>query len=302
VGNTTARSAATLDLDLDDDGIANNVDGNSTVTPAQSNALTPSARFSDKVFAGGKTSGVVESPFGSPPVVITDNTAAGKGLDAVAGGTSGIARLSVDGKTGTIKIPAGGRDIATDPPATITLEAIEMPGEIEYVIGGVPVVVVVGEGGIVSATETITKGALTGLTIVEPPESDGSVTVNGTPVGGATLTAKLDLSATRLALNSTLTVADAGAISLPEALTVQVGSYTAVIDGTLFARNKQQYTFAGIRNGVALKVAVSRSSLTQYAVKVEGTGANLAATSNPVTVGVTIGDDSAVGLVKAALN
>jgi hypothetical protein len=52
-------------------------------------------------------------------------------------------------------------------------------------------------------------------------------------------------------------------------------------------------------NGASLDVVVTRLSASQCRVPVTGRGAHAVAFVNPVTVQVTIGDDTGVALVQA---
>jgi Tol biopolymer transport system component len=297
-GNTTSLVAATLQLDLDADGIANNVDGNSTVTPAVSQATTPSARFSDKA-RGGATSGLIKSTSGGATVTVAD--ASPGGLSVVVGG-SGQAKFTIDGKAGTINVNAPGTAILTDPPFTTELTMLVGEGTIEYLVNGELVVVGVAEGATAVIVESYTSGTLSALNVTQPSGDPGEVTVNGTPVGLATMTAKLSLSANKFDLTSTLTLGSGGVVTLPEDVVFRIGSYTATIPASALKKNKQGYAFTRTVNGVALSGLVTKVSATQYTVKVTGTGTNNIVRVNPIAVSVAIGNDSATTSVKAKLS
>jgi hypothetical protein len=76
---------------------------------------------------------------------------------------------------------------------------------------------------------------------------------------------------------------------------------TTISGGSFHAGPKGQFTFEGTMNGVALEVRIAPVSSTQFTFQVEGTGANLAGIANPVTVALTIGDDSGSTTVTAEL-
>ena len=220
-GNTTSTVAATLNPDLDGDGIANNIDGDSTGGGAVGQARTVSLRFSDKAL-GGATSGRVQSLAAGATVLITE-VANPKGVRVAVSG-SGNGRFSLDGKAGTTTISAGGSGVLTDPPATTQLEMELGEGTIEFVIDGAPVVVTVAPGATATVTETYTDGQLTSLEVAASPESPpGSVTVNGEPVGTSSLTATLTLKARRFELVSTLNLPTSAVIKLPRARRAQCG-------------------------------------------------------------------------------
>ncbi|HSL02834.1 MAG TPA: SBBP repeat-containing protein, partial [Nitrospiraceae bacterium] len=93
-----------------------------------------------------------------------------------------------------------------------------------------------------------------------------------------------------------------GIAPLTEAVTVQVGAFSTTIPAGSFKQKKGRFTFEGVIHGVKLE-AVLRSLMlgNDYEFKVEGKGANLTVTSNPVTVGLTIGDDSGSKTIRAKL-
>ena len=91
-----------------------------------------------------------------------------------------------------------------------------------------------------------------------------------------------------------------GIAPLTEAVTVQVGTFSTTIPAGSFTLKKGRFTFEGVINGVRLE-AVLRSLVlgNDYEFKVEGKGADLTGTVNPVTVGLTIGDDSGSTAIRA---
>ena len=67
-----------------------------------------------------------------------------------------------------------------------------------------------------------------------------------------------------------------------------------------FTLRKGKFTFEGVINGVTLEAVIRPLILgNDHEFKVEGQGANLTGTVNPVMVGLTIGDDSGSTTVKA---
>ena len=292
-GNTASASAATVHLDLDGDGIANNIDGNSTVSPAVSNFNTPSTRFSDKL-RGGSTSGQIKSLLAGAVATIADVSPGGVFV-AVTG--SGQGKFTLDGKAGTTTIPAGGTGTLTDPPGTTELSMIVGTGQIEYVINGQTEVVDVFEGSTADVTEVYTNGVLTGLNVTEPAGDPGGVTVNGTAAGDASFSGKLTLSASSLDLSGTLTLLS-GSPSMPQALQLKVGSFAATVPSTAFKKNKQGWAFTQPVGPVTLTGLITTSSKS-YTVKVSGTGANGVTRANPVTVTVKIGPDAGTTTLTA---
>lgn len=115
----------------------------------------------------------------------------------------------------------------------------------------------------------------------------------------------------------TLGASSNGIAPLTEAVTIQVGSFSATIPAGSFKlepakpatpRNlakPEQLTFEGVINGVALEAKITpRDALTiagakTFEFKAEGQGLNLIGTVNPVTVGLTIGNDEGSAAVTA---
>ena len=93
-----------------------------------------------------------------------------------------------------------------------------------------------------------------------------------------------------------------GIAPLTEAVTVQVGAFATTIPAGSFKQKKGRFMFEGVIDGVRLE-AVLRSLIlgNDYEFTVEGKGADLTGTENPVTVGLTIGDDSGSKTIKAKI-
>lgn len=168
----------TLNLDLDGDGIANNVDGNSTVSPTISQALTPSSRFSDQLL-GGTTSGTVVSK-GTGTVTISNATPkpANGVTVVVTGPPSDRARIKLDGKGGSFRLPPG-TYILTDPDKSSTVE-VDAGGPAEYdlpVLGANTVIVVNGKTTIKETTDASGAVVSTNVTPIS-----GTTTLNGSPL------------------------------------------------------------------------------------------------------------------------
>ena len=87
-----------------------------------------------------------------------------------------------------------------------------------------------------------------------------------------------------------------------EPMIVQVGTFSATIPAGSFKHYNGRFVFEGAINGVHLE-AVLRSLIfgNDYELKVEGHGADLAGTANPVTVSLTIGDDSGSKAITAKI-
>jgi CSLREA domain-containing protein len=296
-GNSSSVLAATLNLDLDGDGIANSIDGNSTVGTGVAEYATASARFSDKK-SGGSTSGRLSKPFPGTITGVQVRDLTTGGVSVVVAGSGGKASLTLDGKAGTIKLSPG-QYVITDPPTITVGVTAGGSAEIDYVVNGETVTVVVPDGSTADITETLANGALVGLTVLQ---TGGTVpvTLDGTPVGSASLAAKLGVSSTRFTLNATLTLSGSALITLPERVDLAIGGYSATIPASsLRLLKKGQYAYGGTVHGVSLNLLLTRLSATKYQVQLTGSGPN-GVGPNPVTVGVTIGNDSGVQVVKAS--
>jgi hypothetical protein len=78
-----------------------------------------------------------------------------------------------------------------------------------------------------------------------------------------------------------------------EAVTLQLGTFSASLPAGSFKQiYPGQYAFQGISNGVAMQFRIAALSATRYAFGVDAKGSNLAGQSTPLSVTLTIGDDS----------
>lgn len=94
--------------------------------------------------------------------------------------------------------------------------------------------------------------------------------------------------------------AGASAINpVTQGMMLTVGSYNVVIPAGSFKAGKGgAYSYQGTLNGVALKVTISPSGAGSYVVQATGSGVSPAA-SNPVTVTLTLGQNSGTANVNA---
>ena len=80
---------------------------------------------------------------------------------------------------------------------------------------------------------------------------------------------------------------------LAEAVTLQIGTFSASLPAGSFRQiYPGQYVFQGISNGVAMQLRIGALSATRYTFALNAKGANLAGQSTPLSVTLTIGDDS----------
>jgi hypothetical protein len=301
--DATGVATITLDLDLDDDGIANNIDGNSTVSPAVSAAREPSARFSDKAL-GGATSGEIVSLGTGIGVTVKDLPSPAGVRVTVTGPTAQRATFRLDTKAPTFKLPPGTYTL-TDPEAESSVETTTGgPAEIELIVGGAPLVIVVEAGEQATITERDNDGNGTVDEAEVTPAPGDVVTVNGVPVddSGQNVSAlrqtSLDIVSLREIKLATVVVPVESIDPRNEATTIKVGTYTASIPAGSFTHNAGRYLFSGKLGGADVVVAVGpvRGGM---GVTVNVKNANLAGTTNPVTVAVTFGDEIFTGIVTA---
>jgi len=134
------------------------------------------------------------------------------------------------------------------------------------------------------------------------------------PVTFASLNAKLAIFAGpppsfNLSTSLTLGANSNGISPLTEAVTLQVGPYQVTIPPGSFqliknGSKKGSYSFSGIIGGVTLSVQIAPPAVTGdgWSLKASGTPVNLTAVSNPVTVTITIGDDTGTTSVTASFH
>jgi hypothetical protein len=91
-------------------------------------------------------------------------------------------------------------------------------------------------------------------------------------------------------------------------VTLQIGALSITIPPGSFKKHEGEnedehedgfFTFHGVINGVRLEALIKRTGTLRYAFEAEARHANLAGTTNPVPVTLTIGDDSGTTTVKA---
>jgi YVTN family beta-propeller protein len=113
--------------------------------------------------------------------------------------------------------------------------------------------------------------------------------------------AKLDISSTGFDLKGTFTLGAGGTINPPtRPLTPRVGTYTVTVPaGSFEAGPKATFTFEGTINGVALQIRIAPLGGNSYSIQVDASGVDLTALTNPVTVTLTIGNNTGMTSVTA---
>ncbi len=123
-----------------------------------------------------------------------------------------------------------------------------------------------------------------------------AATAFGTPF--APFTAELEVQPTLGAFELgpktifTLGIGSNGINPLTEVVSLQVGSLSIIIPPGSFRRNKEGvFVYQGAINGVSTELRITSLKAGTYELQAEGSGGNLNATMNPVSVVFTIGDD-----------
>jgi uncharacterized delta-60 repeat protein len=124
------------------------------------------------------------------------------------------------------------------------------------------------------------------------------------PFTAFSVTAEINVGSRAFEMTATFTL-DAGSdgiAPLIEDVSFQLGTFSTTIPTGLFREDqKGRFKFEGIGNGVALEVAIVQLGDSTFKFKVEGNGADLAGTANPVPVALTIGDDTGSAMIRAEL-
>ncbi|MGB6177615.1 MAG: hypothetical protein WBF43_15075 [Methylocella sp.] len=88
-----------------------------------------------------------------------------------------------------------------------------------------------------------------------------------------------------------------------EPVTLQIGTFSITIPPGSFKKHEGGFfTFHGVIGGVRLEAQIKRTGTLRYALDAEAKGANLAGTTNPVQVSLTIGGGSGTTSVTADIN
>jgi hypothetical protein len=123
----------------------------------------------------------------------------------------------------------------------------------------------------------------------------------------ATASAKLEITAgppQGFDLNESFTLgANSNGINpVTENVTLQIGTFSVTIPAGSFQLNPNgRFAFQGVINGVSMQVQIVPLGNNMFTFKAEGTGVDLTGLFNPVTVVLTIGDDSGSTSVTAEL-
>jgi hypothetical protein len=111
----------------------------------------------------------------------------------------------------------------------------------------------------------------------------------------AAFNAKVEIEGDQFEVKGSFTLgAGSNGINPPaEDVTLQIGTFSITIPAGSFRQDKKgRFTFEGTINGVALEFVIQPLGGNSFQFEAEGRGANFTGTMNPVTVTLTIGDDS----------
>jgi hypothetical protein len=114
---------------------------------------------------------------------------------------------------------------------------------------------------------------------------------------------ELDVDAGSFDLNASFTLGAGGSINpVTEPVSLTIGTYSVTIPARSFVEHKPGYAFEGVINGVSLEVLIKFGSTAgSYTLLAEGRGVNLNGTTNPVTVTLSIGNNTGTTKIHAGL-
>jgi len=156
--------------------------------------------------------------------------------------------------------------------------------------------------GTVSVISTATNAVIATVPVGKHP---GFLAITpGTAIAFSSFTAKLELriSTGSFDLNSafTLGATSDGINPVMENVTLQIGPYFVTVPPGSFTKNKKgAYVFEGTINGVWLEVRINPKRGNKYTFQAEGSGAALNGIANPVTINLTIGNETGTTQVNA---
>jgi hypothetical protein len=112
---------------------------------------------------------------------------------------------------------------------------------------------------------------------------------------------ELDLDAGSFELNAPFTLGPGGSINPPtQPVSLTIGTYSVTIPAHSFVRNGAGYAFEGVIKGVSLEVLIKFGTTPgSYLFLAEGKGTNLSGTTNPVTVTLSIGNNTGTTHINA---
>ena len=121
------------------------------------------------------------------------------------------------------------------------------------------------------------------------------------PIAPFSAKVEINLASSAFGVNSTFTLGSVGSINLLiQALTFRLGSSSITIPaGSFHQSGSGSFVFTGTINGVALSANLTPLGGNSYSLKLDAAGVSNLPTSNPVTVGLTIGSNTGSTSVNA---
>ena len=132
--------------------------------------------------------------------------------------------------------------------------------------------------------------------------SDAFVAKLAPMVPFASASARLEIAGRGFELNEwfTLGAGSDGINPLSENVTLQIGTFSITIPAGSFHQDPRgRFVFEGVIHGVSLEVQIEPRGNNSFTFKAEAAGVDLSRLTNPVTVVLTIGDDSGRVVVAA---
>lgn len=133
----------------------------------------------------------------------------------------------------------------------------------------------------------------------------GGIAVPSRPavVPFATFNAELEIEHRDFELEAafTLGAASNGINPVTEDVTLSIGTFSTTVHAGAFKADKKgkKFTFKGVIDGTRLKIEIHSLGGRRFEIEAKGNGANVRSTRDPVSVSLTIGDDSGTTAVKA---
>ena len=260
---------------------------------------------------------------GSGPSGIATNTVAGQTLSAEGAGQSVMSTGNCLDMAGNAADPVtiSGINIDKTPPV---VAVTGVTNGATYTLGAVPVAGCVTTDALsgvqTSATLSVTGGnangvgtfiaECTGATDKAGNPGAASVTyqVNGAPPGTDStfsvrqLVIDQHLRVLFLLSDFTLSQGSNGINPLQNTVTLTIANFTMTIPAGSFRKGPAGvYVFAGKINHVSIEALITPSGSNRFVFQAAAYGANLSGIKNPVTVRLTIGDDSGTTSVNAVI-
>ncbi len=217
----------------------------------------------------------------------------------------GVSAYTINSTTGALSPVPGSPFAAGSGPRSV---AVDPSGKFAYVTNQCGNVFCSVSGSVSAYTIDSTTGALS--PVPGSPFAAGtfplSVAIAGqstVPFAAFTLKAEIALGlpgAFEVKGNFTLGAGSNGINPLTEDVKLQVGTFSTTIPAGSFQQDPRgRFKFEGVISGVSLEVQIASLGGNDFEFKAEAQGADLSGIVNPVTVGLTIGDDGGSTTVTA---